>query len=647
MTAAAPTSLTPPEAATNVPGLPDDRTPCPGRHRRTLVSGAIVLFATALVCTSALEATLWWESRGPLSLLAVFTRPLDALVVLLVALLWWSLTGRLWVSVGLTVFFVGLLAGVSSVKMSYLNEPLYPSDYQYLRSLSFLRGMVEPTALVLGLVLVGVLVGATTIATVTIGRRRTPVTRSDHPRAWLTIVVARVLGVVVITTLLASTVNFNDAGSRWRRFFEAGGSIWQPSSQAKNYRENGFVAGLLYNMPITPMEVPEGYSRATMEDLARRYAAEASAANTGRAPGALDDVNVVLVLGEAFADLGRLDGVQVSRDTMPLTRQTMADSWSGSALANLYGTGTSSMEFSALTGQTIGLFNPQITAPYQHFMTNLESYPSAVGWFAANGHRPVAVHPYEREFYRRDVIYPMLGFRDFIDDRSMTSDEHIERNEFISDRAAFEQVDELIDSTEEPLFVNLVTMQNHVPTVDLYDDPVPVETMGEDSAESALGGYARGQELTDGFLHEWLERLSDETEPTVVVFYGDHYPAILSPDVYGRNPGLGHLQTPMFIWTNQGTTPRSLPVTAPANFLPLVFDLVDAPRSPYYQLLSDVAEQIGAVGYGRIVAPDGTELSEADLTPDQARLLHDYRLVQYDFSIGQRYVVDEMWFEFG
>ena len=125
----------------------------------------------------------------------------------------------------------------------------------------------------------------------------------------------------------------------------------------------------------------------------------------------MTDVNVVVVLSEAFADLSRLKDLQVSQDTMPLTRQTMASSWSGNALANAYGTGTSGMEFEALTGQTLGLFNPQVIAPYQNFMTGLSSYPSAVGWFAAHGHTPVAVHPYHEEFYRRESVYPMLGFR--------------------------------------------------------------------------------------------------------------------------------------------------------------------------------------------------------------------------------------------
>ena len=46
------------------------------------------------------------------------------------------------------------------------------------------------------------------------------------------------------------------------------------------------------------------------------------------------------------------------------------------------------------------------------------------------------------------------------------------------------------------------------------------------------------------------------------------------------------------------------------------------------------------------MAPDGRELTEDQLSPEQQQLLHDYRLVQYDFSIGHRYAVDDMWYRF-
>ena len=144
----------------------------------------------------------------------------------------------------------------------------------------------------------------------------------------------------------------------------------------------------------------------------------------------------------------------------------------------------------------------------------------------------------------------------------------------------------------------------------------------------------------------FLDDLGKSAEPTVVVFYGDHYPALLPDEVLAANPGLGQLTTPMFIWSSEGQTPRRLPMTSPTTFLPLVLDLVGAQRPPYYQLLSDVAEQIGAIGPGRIVTPDGREITEDELTPEQQRLLQDYRLVQYDFSIGERYAVDALWYPF-
>ena len=98
---------------------------------------------------------------------------------------------------------------------------------------------------------------------------------------------------------------------------------------------------------------------------------------------------------------------------------------------------TQGVHIEALTGQTLGLFNPQVTAPYQNFMTGMSSYPSAVGWFAQHGHLPIAVHPYHDDMYRRDTIYPMLGFRDFVHDSTMAEQDHLEKSDYISDEAAF------------------------------------------------------------------------------------------------------------------------------------------------------------------------------------------------------------------
>ena len=72
-----------------------------------------------------------------------------------------------------------------------------------------------------------------------------------------------------------------------------------------------------------------------------------------------------------------------------------------------------------------------------------------------------------------------------------------------------------------------------------------------------MGGYARGQEYTDAALRDFLDELAAGDEPTVVVFYGDHYPGVLTDEVFLANPGLGHLETPMFIWSSEGQDPRA------------------------------------------------------------------------------------------
>jgi hypothetical protein len=634
-------------AAEPIPG--DDR--CMGRHRRTVLLSLVLLLVWAIICADVLEAPLWWSgdqmAHPALAVFAVLSKPVDVLLTLLVLLAIWCATGRLWLSMGLLLGTTSALSAVNVAKMSILHEPLYPSDYQFLNTPAFLFEMVTPRSLVEATLGLGLLVVATIVASRSMGRRYPRLRRSDHPRGWAALVGTRVVGLLALTLVLSSALHFNDAGNPWRRLYEAQGATWQPFSQAMNYRSNGFIGGALYNLPSEPMVRPADYSAATMRQVAQRYADRAAERNVGRTPGALADVNVVLVLSEAFADLSRLRDVEVARDTMALTRRTMQGAWSGSALANAYGTGTSGMEFSALTGQSVGLFNPQVTAPYQNFMTGLSSYPSGVGWFNSHGHEAVAVHPYRDTMYRRNSIYPMLGFTSFLSDKNMRERDRLENSNFISDKAAFDQVDELVESHDKPLLVNLVTMQNHLPTTGWYDDPVPVETRGNAGEVAELGGYARGQEFSDQELGAFLEQLEGSDEKTVVVFYGDHYPGLFSSEAIGANPGLGMLETPMFIWSSEGQTAKALPVSSPATFLPYVFDLVGEPLPPYYELLSEVAEQVGAIGPGRIVAPDGTEIAESDLTPAQQQLLHDYRLVQYDFSIGRRYAVDDMFYEFG
>lgn len=599
----------------------------------------------AMACALVLELSgligeqrVFWESTFVNGLGYVA----DSLVIWLFLVALIGLTNRVTLSLGIVVAFTVVIAVANRVKLGLRSEPIYPSDVDFLSQPEFLKTMVAPHILVIA----GFGLGLMVLAAWFLGRKFEPRMLAIWPehlsvRRQLVAVLTRAVIITLALMLLVDTTRFNNPGNPFRAIYEVGdGQRWRYWDQKENYATNGFVGGFLYNMPTVAMETPAGYDEATMDALATRYERVAAKVNRDRT-GSLDDVNVVMVLSESFSDPTRLKGFQLAQDPIPKTRQMMAQGTSGNMMAQLLGGGTANMEFEMLTGQSIGLFAPQLSSPYQMLVPEYDTYPSAVGYFASHGHKPIAVHPYITSFYKRDQVYKIFGFQDFIHDTTMAEQDRIDDSEFISDKSAFDEVQRQIEASDQPLAVNLVTMQNHIP-VDSYHDPIPV-TGVEGEEANRIGNYARGLAHTDDALAEFLQGLKDSGEKTVVVFYGDHLPGIYGTDVIDQNPGNGMYTTPFFLWSSEGTPKKVLPQSSPTQFLPMLYDLADAPLPPYYALLDRLRTHVAALEQGRMLDPEGRMITEADLDRQGKRLLNDARLVQYDFSIGQRYSLDRMW----
>ncbi len=621
-----------------------DVVPAPAREvwRRGVI-GSLAAAALASVLLQASTLGLFY----PRWLLDQFVQGggfyADTLVLWVVLGLLWAVTGRLWWSIGLLYAVVLGVGAATLVKIRYREEPVYPSDLDFLGEPAFLTSMVSPTFLVLGvLAIAGVVAGAVRLGRRMQRRYPRPRMRDLPPRQGWGLIGTRVAVGVVASLLLVQATQFNQPGNVWRGLYELRGDNWRYWNQKTNYRSNGFVGGFLFNMPVEAMPRPTPYDAATMDAVADRAEALAARVNADRR-GSLDDVNVVLVLSESFTDPTELKGFELGEDPIPRTRARMGQTASGHMLAQMYGGGTANMEFETLTGQSLGLFRPQMLSPYQMLVPDLDDYPSAVGWFRSNGHDAVAIHPYRVGMYKREQVYERFGFDAFVHDTTMSEHATIEQNPYISDVSAFDEVLEQIDEHERPLLVNLVTMQNHIPVDGNYDDPVKVTGAGGD--EDRIGQYARGLSHTDEALDAFLGELEKSPEKTIVLFYGDHLPGIYGSTVKNENHGLALYRTPFLIWSNQpgANRPRPLPTTSPAFFLPLLYDVADAPVPPYLALLGQLHEKVPALQQGRMLDPSGADLDVADLDPETAQLLADLRLVQFDFSIGDRLALDRMW----
>ncbi len=387
---------------------------------------------------------------------------LGSLLLWCVLVVLWALSGRLRVGAAVLVAVSGVIGFANHTKMSLRREPLYPDDFAIAAHAGFLEQMV-------GWQTVAVALGATVLAvvlTVVVAwrwRRRHPRHRPGSRRALLVAVGFRLAVAAMAAGVLVHAIQFNQRGNLVRAAYRLGDAAWASWSQEKNYLQNGFVGGLLYNLDVPVMDRPDGYGEATMAAVAERYTAAAAARNAGRAAEALAGVNIVVVLSESFSDPTMLEGIDFAEDPIPYTRSLMEQTSSGTLLAQRYGSGTANMEFETLTGMSTSQFDPRLMTPYQMLVPGFEEFPSFVGLARSWGYSRVAIHPYATYMYRRESVYPILGFEDFIDRSEMSMRKRIQDNPFISDNSAFTEVQRQIEAHDAPLLTHLVTMQNHFP----------------------------------------------------------------------------------------------------------------------------------------------------------------------------------------
>ncbi len=609
--------------------------------------GATALLA--VLCNLGLELTQLagvqghlWEHKTPFYPVLFL---LNSMVLWLVIGLIHAVVGRISVTAGIAALATAVIAVADHEKVRFRREPLYPSDWEFLSNAGFLADVVGARVvflLALGILFMAVLAFAGVRAVL----RRWPegARQEQDPPSRRKLVLVRLATGVVCLLLVGYASDFNNPGNAVRGAYDALGASWKPWSQQRNYLGNGFVGGFLYNLDVPPMSAPPGYSAAEMDRIAARYGVAADRINRTRDPDGLDDVNVVVVLSESFSDPMALHGVGLPGDPIPFTRRLMGSTMSGKTLSQHIGGGTANMEFEALTGMSMSLFPPQIGVPYQMLVPDYETFPSAVQWFEQHGHRSMAIHPFTTEMYRRREVYRSFGFDEFVYDETMRHHERIGHDAYISDAAAFDELHQRLLEEAEPLFVNLVTMQNHAPYTDKYDDPVHVtDPDGEPIDE--VDQYVRGLTHSDQALEDLISRLDGFDEKTVVVFYGDHLPGIYPGSVFAANDERALLETPFFVWANFRGPGGEQPVTSPTHFMDLVFERAGAAVPPYFALLHELRQEVPAMDNGMMFDPSSRPLRRGDLSRRAARLLHDYRLVQYDLSVGRRYSAEAMFGE--
>lgn len=597
-----------------------------------------------------------------------FVFVLNVILVALLYLMLLMLFNRFWTA-SIVILAVGIIvAAIEHFKVEIRYEAILPADLGFLGSntgnmLTFIPAGAHVTILV-ALGAFAVLLALILVLRHFDGRKGRMI-RTDNLSLNLTSRLILLLLPILVFALYCIHVSTTDSlANKFSRALGDTPSMWDSVYDAQ--RNGPLVA---FTRQLTPkiMDKPSNYSEETMKKVAARYQKEAETINASRTNN-LTDSTVVYVLSESFSDPSRVPGLKTNKDSMPNIRKIKAGTTSGLMLSSGYGGGTANLEYMGLSGLSMANFESSLSSPYQQLVPSQHWTPTINQLWGAPVNS-LGYHPYESSMYSRATNYKKFGFSHFY---TLTGpdvikyQDKIDESPYVSDKSSYDSALEGIKSGKTNKFIQIITMQNHMPYHEWYEnnDYTAESTTGTplgDDEQQSIETYQKGVEITDQATQEFLNELDALDKPVTVVFYGDHLPGIYSSASEDGNNSLALHLTDYFIWSNkasssQGNKASDAAYSSPNFFVAQAADHMNAKVSPYLAFLTEMHSKIAAMeppvvnkvqGWDRIpegqniyLDQNGNPMSTDDFDKETKQLLADYKLIQYDITAGKNYLKD-------
>ncbi|ENZ7247197.1 LTA synthase family protein [Enterococcus hirae] len=524
---------------------------------------------------------------------------------------------------------IGILGYANYLKMTYRKEPIYPDDLKMIKEFGLLKDMTGTTSfyLLAGMILLVVAGGCWAIY-----------------RSFKKDKKFQAIRVITLFTTIFALIyisHFNNPNNLLRKAYNKT-ALWIPYSQKMNYYNTGFIGGFLYNLKIDPMEKPKGYSEEKIKEITSHYQKLADEKNKTASE---EQPNIIYVMSESFSDPSRLNGVEITGDPLADYYAVADQTYSGQMLSQNYGGGTANIEFEALTGFSMGLFNAQLTTPYTMLVPKMNQLPSIVSTLKDQNYHTTAIHPYNTSMYKRKDVYEVLGFDEFISENTMTYTDTIEDNPYISDASAYQEVMDLLKEDDTPQFIHLVTMQTHMPYDGKYQQLEYTAKTEDNSGISSLENYLQDISYSSQSLKAFTEELKKLSRRTLVVFWGDHLPGIYSDTIQNSNEKHTLHETQFLMFDSQGELEKTeAPVTSPFYFAADLMNQTNQQTTGFYQLLLALQNELPAFER-ELYYQEGQWQREAQLNKKQAELYQAYEMIQYDIVSGEKYSLQTNFFE--
>ncbi|WP_270171140.1 sulfatase-like hydrolase/transferase [Paenibacillus sp. SYP-B4298] len=455
----------------------------------------LTLAMTEMTQRSSLSSFAVWLGQYPAQWFSGYLLLLAVMLILLLVVkrIYWAFILLNTASIG--------VATVSQMKLKYRGEPLLPWDFKLGGEAMDVSAFFSVGALASALLPLAI---ATALGVLMSLKLRAPNYRL-LPRVLLGVV-----GCVLVLGLFGGTM-------KARTVFALEAINWD---QKLNYEQNGMMVGLLLSAQWMDVQQPGGYTKGNVQSIS--IPPGQTGQQAGRSAQPVQAPNIIIVMSEAFWDPTRLEHVQFSRDPLPFFHELSRQATSGRLLVPVYGGGTVNTEFEVLTSLSTQLLPTGSIAYANYVRKPLDSLASIL---KGQGYDTAAVHTYHNWFYRRNEVYRLLGFNRFVSGEFFSNPEL--RSGYIADQELSKRIIDEVNRSEQPSFIYAVSMENHGPyrLGKNKENTVKVSGLGEEST-AILETYTQALTDADESLKMLVEAFKDSSEPTMIVFFGDHLPML-------------------------------------------------------------------------------------------------------------------------
>lgn len=320
------------------------------------------------------------------------------------------------------------------------------------------------------------------------------------------------------------------------------------------YRDYGFPYGFINTTANTGINKPFGYSENSIKeilenDTSTKEIFDPKEYGNKTWYGNYKKPNIIILQLESFSLAQDYNHIGVSADPTPVFNKLRKDYSTGWFKVPACGAGTANTEFEVLTGISSRFFGPG-EYPYKGKLRK-NTQESMANVLKENGYYTAAMHNHRALFYNRNEVYPNLGFDSYTSVEYMND---VERTPvgWAKDSTMIDDIMDIITTTDESDFLHIVSVQGHgaYPPNKIFSSPYVTVSANNDATKYKYEYYVNECYEMDKFLGDLIEKINEAGEPTIMLVYGDHIPAL---DVKENEYANGDLyKTRYVLWDNIG-----------------------------------------------------------------------------------------------